>query len=279
MNKLALNLTSNGKIRRTLYLINFIINLVVIISRKKIWGRIFYLITNQGSGLLIRALLMGRIDNEMIIFLIYIVNNNNKINYSSDYQDYFVLFYFHSNSINYKTIFFIDIGAHDGVTKSNTLLIESVGIDGLCLEANHKLSNLILKNRKCIVESSAIVTTKMKTNTYMLELKGDKHLMSSLKKTNKNAKNSITTISVADFIFKYKNILRKYSEFYISIDIEGNDFIILEDFLELGFKPRIISIEHNHNAESMKNILKLAQKYGYKNNFRNFFRNEFVLTK
>ena len=157
--------------------------------------------------------------------------------------------------------------------------MESAGIDGICLEANPKLCNLILKNRRCAVEGSAIVTTNNKSNTYMLELKGDLHLMSSLKKTHKNSKNSITTISVAEFILKYENILRNYCEFYLSIDIEGDDFIILEDFLELGFKPRIISIEHNHNAEVRKNILKLAQKYGYINKFRSFFRNEFVLTK
>jgi hypothetical protein len=221
---------------------------------------------------------MTRINNEIIDFLIYSINNH-KISYSSDYQDKFALFYFYSNSINYKTIFFIDIGAFDGVTKSNTLLLENVGIDGVCLEANPKLYDLIIQNRRCAVEGSAIVTTNNKSNTYMLELKGDLHLMSSLKKTHKNSKNSITTISVTEFILKYENILRNYCEFYLSIDIEGDDFIILEDFLKLGFRPTIVSIEHNHKAEARENLLKMAEKFGYTNKFRGFFRNEFVLTK
>ena len=278
MRKLGIKLTSNRGVRRLSYLINFMINLVVIILQKKYWNRIFYLIVNQGGDVLNRALLMARINNEIIDFLIYSINNH-EISYSSDYQDKFALFYFYSNSINYKTIFFIDIGAFDGVTKSNTLLLENVGIDGVCLEANPKLFDLIIQNRRCAVEGSAIVTTQNKINNYILDLKGHRHLGSSLKKVEENSKNLITTLSVTEFLLKYENMLRHHSTLYLSIDIEGEDARILEDFLNLGFRPTIVSIEHNHNAESRKNILKLAQKYGYKNNFRNFFRNEFVLTK
>jgi hypothetical protein len=254
------------------------INFVIIVSQKKIWNQIFYLITNQGLDILIRSLLMVRINKEVIDFLIYSVDNH-KISYSSDYQDKFVLYYFYSNSINYKNVFFIDIGAFDGKTKSNTLLLESVGMNGICLEANPKLFDLILKNRSCAIEGSAIVTTYNKTNKYMLDLKGQRYLNSSLRKIDKNSKNSIATISVGEFLIKYQNILFNYSKIYLSIDIEGEDFRILENFLELGFQPDIISIEHNHNPEVRKNLLKLAQKYGYINKFRGFFRNEFVLIK
>ena len=259
-------------------MLNSIVNITIIIQHKKIWNRIFYLINNQGRGVLIRALLKTRINNEIIDFLIYTVNNHD-ISYSSDYQDQFSLFYFCSNSIDYKTIFFIDIGAHDGVTKSNSLLLERVGIDGICIEPNPKLFNLILKNRRCAVEGSAIVATQDKANSYMLEIKGDRDLNSSIRKIPKNSRNSQITISVTEFILKYGNILRNYSNFYLSIDIEGMDFTILEDFLELGFKPSVVSIEHNHNTEVQKNILKCAQKHGYVNKFSGFFRNEFVLTR
>ena len=278
MSNLGIKVTSVRSIRRFMYLINFMINLVIIVSQKKIWNQIFYLITNQGLDILIRSLLMVRINNEVIDFLIYSVDNH-QISYSSDYQDKFVLYYFYSNSISYKNVFFIDIGAFDGKTKSNTLLLESVGMDGICLEANPKLFDLILKNRRCTVEGSAIVTTYNKTNKYMLDLKGHRHFSSLLRKIDKNSKNSITTISVGEFLLKYQNILSDYSKIYMSIDIEGEDFRILENFLELGFQPDIISIEHNHNPEVRKNLLKLAQKYGYINKFRGFFRNEFVLIK
>jgi hypothetical protein len=64
------------------------INFVIIVSQKKIWNQIFYLITNQGLDVLIRSLLMVIINNEVIDFLIYSVDNH-QISYSSDYQDKF----------------------------------------------------------------------------------------------------------------------------------------------------------------------------------------------
>lgn len=48
-----------------------------------------------------------------------------------------------------KDGFYVDIGANDGVSISNTLLFENLGWQGFCVEASPKTYEALRKNRKC----------------------------------------------------------------------------------------------------------------------------------
>lgn len=51
---------------------------------------------------------------------------------------------------------FCEVGAHDGVTGSNTLLFERMGWKGVCCEAVEELAQACNRNRKCEVFSGAV---------------------------------------------------------------------------------------------------------------------------
>ena len=56
-----------------------------------------------------------------------------------------------------ETGFYVDVGAHDGITLSNTFFFESVrGWRGLCIEPNPNVHNQLVLNRNCITEQVAV---------------------------------------------------------------------------------------------------------------------------
>lgn len=178
--------TSNRITRRSKYCTKFIFNLVIIVLTPNLWAKIYNLISHSQRHELLRALLMSRLDKRIVTFLIYSVRNY-PVNYSSDLQDKYVTFFF--DSISSDDIFYIDVGAFDGITKSNTYLLESIGINGICIEANPKLIDILLKNRKCIVSSNALVPTYNQHNSYIFESKGVNGIAFSLINVPKNIKN------------------------------------------------------------------------------------------
>ena len=50
---------------------------------------------------------------------------------------------------NKKNGFFVDIGAHDGISINNTKLLEDLGWDGICIEPHPKVFQRLLLNRNC----------------------------------------------------------------------------------------------------------------------------------
>ena len=66
--------------------------------------------------------------------------------------------YYINNIINNKKNgIFLDIGAHDGITLSNTYYLESIlGWKGICVEPNPEIFQKCKKNRKSIICNKAI---------------------------------------------------------------------------------------------------------------------------
>ena len=52
--------------------------------------------------------------------------------------------------------FFVDVGAYDGITGSNTLLLEQNGWDGICVEPNKEPFKRLDLNRRCSKHNAAI---------------------------------------------------------------------------------------------------------------------------
>ncbi len=66
--------------------------------------------------------------------------------YSQFGQDKFL----HEKFFNYvKDGYFIDIGAHNGETGSNTLFFETLGWNGICIEPNPEQFDALILKRKC----------------------------------------------------------------------------------------------------------------------------------
>lgn len=66
--------------------------------------------------------------------------------------DFWVL---HQNKFK-RDGFFVEFGAYDGITMSNTLLLEKFGWKGICAEPNEELFKKLCTVRKCITTNDLI---------------------------------------------------------------------------------------------------------------------------
>ena len=185
-------------------------------------------------------------------------------------QDIFVV----ANSDNKKENFFIEFGATDGVTISNTYLLEKeLSWKGILVEPASIWHQNLEKNRSCIIDkrciyyksgekiSFLVVQNNQKAEPGLSSLEeyaanGDWASNLRLKNSKKEFVETITLDDLLDFYDAPKLID------YMSIDTEGSEFDILKS---LDFKKRkikIITVEHNYHKNRRK-INYLLEKKGY----------------
>ena len=155
-----------------------------------------------------------------------------------------------------KNGFFVEFGATDGVSGSNTFLLEKeFGYKGILAEPNPKQRKNIEKKRNAIIVEECIWAKSGKN----VNLTDDGDLSAvDLFKTNKFSF-TVKTISLTDMLEKYNapSLID-----YLSIDTEGSEFDILSnhDFSKYNFS--VITVEHNY-TEQREKIHKLLSKNGY----------------
>ena len=231
---------------------------------------------------ILRMFLMTKLDYEAITFSTFIKNDDTQ-SYSSDYQDQFVLYNMHLLGLKVNDCFYLDIGAFDGQTKSNTKKLELAGMAGILIEPNSEVFKLLVGNRQAMSENVGLIPRYNQNDKYHLMLSGEKGITSYLKTQShldvEFPHVETKVLSVENFLSKYNTLLFDYRYIYLSIDVEGLDFDLLYVFFELGFFPTIVSIEHNHDKNTIIEIKKLANKYNYIIQFSGFFRNDYILVR
>lgn len=188
-----------------------------------------------------------------------------KENYFSQYnQDKFlneVVFF------NKKEGFFIDIGAHDGMSFSNSLFFERVnGWSGICVEPNPSVFNKLVSNRKSInlnvcigSENKKVKFTQIEGYSEMLsgitEKYDDRHIErinnGILIKGGKKSEIEVNMITLND-IDELKN--KKID--FISIDTEGNEFDIVSSINFDLLDVKSLVVENNYKDNRTKEHLK-----------------------
>lgn len=172
------------------------------------------------------------------------------MNYSQAEQDLFVL-----NFLNYKKKgYFLDIGSHDGISFSNTYLLEKeYNWNGLCVELNNDLFCKLSINRSCYKSNKVI-------NTYNGFCEFEEN--DFIGKINKNGINK-ECITIRDLLVN-NNVLKLID--YFSLDIEGFEYEVLNSFLFNEYSFKSLTVEHNkyNCGEEIKNkIYKLLIKNNY----------------
>lgn len=154
--------------------------------------------------------------------------------------------------------FFLDSGASDGVTVSNTLLLEkSFGWKGICIEPNEHFFAALIKNRSCncincclynhtgtvdFVEASTLGGIVNEYPPALLNFaKNALHLPEDAAgKPLTVPKASRTLLSVLEE-FNAPSIID-----YWSLDTEGSELTILKSFPFDRYSFRVLTVEHNH---------------------------------
>ena len=167
--------------------------------------------------------------------------------------------------------YFVDIGASDGITYSNTYLLEKeYGWKGICAEPLPSKWEPLLKNR-----TNSKCSSKAVFNTSGLMVKFDiAHgcdLFSGINETLTCEKHKewidkdktmidVPTISLIDLL--NENNAPSYIE-YLSLDTEGSEYEILKNFDFTKYTFGLIDVEHNFEEPTRTQIRALLEANGY----------------
>jgi len=170
--------------------------------------------------------------------------------------------------------YFLDIGCSHPIKFSNTYVLEkNYNWNGLCVDAvDH--TELYAKERKCIFENAVIHTHTGITDFRLTNGIDDHYMLSSVvddrvESINHNTRNSkiIKTkcITFKDLFSKY-NVPKSID--YMSVDVEGAEFLVLNNFPFDEFIVSIITFEaattiSSFHKEKAKKIECLLKQNGY----------------
>jgi len=165
---------------------------------------------------------------------------------------------------NYKeNLFFIDVGAHDGITWNNTIALEEFyNWNGICIEPNPIVFEKLKINRKVKKINFGISESDQELEFWMID--GYSEMLSGfsnfydqkhIDRINKEIKmyggkiNKIPVLSKKlETIFEEDNIINVD---YLSIDTEGAELSILKSINFFKTSIKLISVENNgYNDEA-----------------------------
>lgn len=192
------------------------------------------------------------------IFITSVINSKSQI-----LQDVFVI-----SALKFKRGgYFVEFGATDGVLRSNSWLLEKkFSFDGILCEPAKSYQLDLAKNRnvnildKCVFSTSNISVDFFENDSR--ELSGISNLLISkeYEQTDRlGLTYKVNTISLNDLMNQFN---APHNLDYLSIDTEGSEFTILNNFDFESFRPNIITVEHNHRIDRYR-IKQLLESVGY----------------
>lgn len=167
---------------------------------------------------------------------------------------------------------FVDVGAHDGITFSNTYLLEKeYGFSGLCIEPLPQAAKACQSQRNVPVVQVATSDKEGCRTFRMIEgysemLSGLSHHQDRLHRARIQKEICIHGGHVKEIDVNCRclgNILAEHKiekVDYISIDVEGAEFATLKGFFERPVPVAVFSIENNNNDNC---VCSLLEKHGY----------------
>ena len=166
-----------------------------------------------------------------------------------------------------KPGFFVEFGAADGVSLSNSYLLEKeFGWSGILCEPGRNWHKALKKNRSCVIEFRCVYSKTGErisfSENYLGELSGITEFTPEteggiLNKTTSSYQ--VETISLLDLLDSHN--APKHIDF-LSVDTEGSEFEILNAFDFSKYSFGAISVEHNYTPTREK-VKALLESKGY----------------
>ena len=160
---------------------------------------------------------------------------------------------------------FVDIGAHDGITFSNTYFFERyLGWKGMCFEPLPSAYELLKQNRSSICMPFAICDYDGIGNFCDVEVENDGKMLSGLThyydpRHMERINNALIFRANIDVEVRSLNPLLREHRFerinYLSIDTEGSELSILNDIDFKSVVVDIISVENNYDDRNIRDLL------------------------
>ena len=172
-----------------------------------------------------------------------------------------------------KPKYFVEFGATDGITLSNTYILEKIfDWDGLLIEPARIWREHLIANRNCKIDFRCVFDESGKTIQFNESVdavystidqfsQGDQHAQ----QRNGGERYLVDTVSLNDVLTESGAPLVID---YLSIDTEGSELQILQSVDFSKWKFKIITVEHNFMPQRIL-INQLLLDFGYKRVFKN----------
>ena len=189
-------------------------------------------------------------------------------------QDEFIVNYFKGK----KNGVFVDIGAHDGITLSNTYVLEKeLGWTGICIEPMPRQFKNLSECRTSKLYNCAIYDTNGTEKFTMVDYDGYPDMLSGISKdiTIKHMSGILSESSRMGAKLKYIDVQTRilneileenntYEVDFLSVDVEGAELKILKGIDYDKFHIKVIIYENGENTNSVRDFLKSKDFSFYK---------------
>ena len=179
-------------------------------------------------------------------------------------QDLIAYIYFNGKTSG----FFIDIGAFDGVTISNTYTLEQLGWEGICIEPIPEIYSLLQENRKCHKYNVAVSSATTSDANFLkvskqLGLSGlAQQMPERIKKGLEKRGLEVEQITVNTMTFD--KIIKNHPDVdhvdFLSIDVEGGELDVLDTIDFERYRFGLITIENNAGTATLRGYM---SQHGY----------------
>ncbi|MEK7669388.1 MAG: FkbM family methyltransferase [Patescibacteria group bacterium] len=199
-------------------------------------------------------------------------NKRPNISYSQCGEDIIISYIFHCLNIEKPT--YLDIGAHHPFHTSNTALLYKNGSSGVCIEPHPILFKYIQKKRKadiCLNVGVGTNSEKKISDFYIMSSSGlSTFSKSEAERFSKNEGQKIESVIKVPILPINKIISENFKERpnFISIDIEGLDFEVLNNFDFNKYRPEVFCVEtltytKYTKEQKLNNIIEFMKEKNY----------------
>jgi FkbM family methyltransferase len=163
---------------------------------------------------------------------------------------------------------FVDVGAHDGISFSNTYYLErELGWSGLAVEPNPEMYTKLKRQRRCIALEGCVAPQDGRVR--FLQISGYSQMLSGIvgefdPRHKKRIENEVrvyggSSREIEVDGYTLGNLLATYGLThvdYLSLDVEGPEYLILESLDFRRFDVSVIGVENNYGDARMPRLLK-----------------------
>ena len=161
--------------------------------------------------------------------------------------------------------FFVEFGASDGESLSNSWLLEKrLGWNGILAEPARCWHESLTRNRTCVIETDCVWSHSGEKLDFDEVTVGEFSTLSEFSQSDGHAqarsdkmRYQVPTVSLNDLLKRHG---APAEPDYLSIDTEGSEFAILQELDFSRFKFKVITCEHNHTPmrEQIRQLLEMA---------------------
>lgn len=180
--------------------------------------------------------------------------------YSQHGQDRFIYETFFKGRTEPGT--FVDVGAYDGMTFSNTLLFERLGWSGICIEPLPTAFEKLKAMRSSICLNCAVADAPGTGTLIQVDMPSGFEQMYSGLKANFDERHRKTIEKWGSNRREVTVQIRRLADIltecgvkcvdYLSVDTEGSEWRILRTFDLEAFAVQVVSVENNYGDEKIR---------------------------